>query len=84
MELVKQGVPIHVGEWGSFRNTPHAAVLGWISDLLFLWKEVGWGWSMWNLRGEFGPVDSNRSDVEYESFDGHQLDRKMLDLLRAN
>ena len=27
-------------------------------------------------------MDSGRADVEYEDFEGHKLDRKMLDLLR--
>jgi endoglucanase len=38
---------------------------------------------MWNLRGSFGIVDSGRADVAYEDFQGHKLDRKMLDLLLA-
>lgn len=82
--LVDKGVPIHVGEWGCFTQTPHDACLGWMTDLLALWKEAGWGWSMWNLRGDFGIVDSNRKDVKYEDFRGHKLDRKMLELLLAN
>ena len=82
--LVRQGVPIHVGEWGCFNRTPHAVTLAWMGDLLALWKEAGWGWSMWNLRGSFGPIDSGRADVTYEDFNGHQLDRQMLELLRAS
>jgi len=79
--LSRQGVPIHVGEWGCFNRTPHDVCLGWMTDLLALWKEAGWGWSMWNLRGAFGILDSGRSDVPYEDFHGHKLDRKMLELL---
>lgn len=82
--LVALGVPVHVGEWGCVPTTPHAACLGWMSDLLALWKEAGWGWAMWNLRGGFGIVDSGRADVKYEDFHGHKLDRQMLELLRAN
>jgi aryl-phospho-beta-D-glucosidase BglC (GH1 family) len=58
--------------------------LAWMSDLLSLWKEAGWGWSMWNLRGPFGVLDSDRSDVTYEERGGHRVDRKMLELLVAN
>jgi endoglucanase len=36
---------------------------------------------MWNLRGGFGVLDSDRADVKYEDFRGHKLDRKMLELL---
>lgn len=82
--LTERGAPVHVGEWGCFTKTPHAAVLGWMGDLLALWKEAGWGWAMWNLRGGFGIVDSGRADVAYEDFRGHKLDRKMLELLLAN
>lgn len=82
--LTKLGVPVHVGEWGCFNRTPHAAMLGWMGDLLALWQEAGWGWSMWNLRGAFGVVDSGRDDVKYESFRGHKLDRALLELIRAH
>lgn len=78
------GVPVHVGEWGCYNKTPHQVCLAWMSDLLALWKEAGWGWAMWNLRGTFGVLDSDRSDVDYELFQGHKLDRKMLELLLAN
>ncbi len=51
-------------------------------DFLGLWKEAGWGWGLWCLRGSFGILDSQREDVAYENFNGHKLDRKMLELLR--
>jgi endoglucanase len=82
--LMTLGAPIHVGEWGCYNKTRHDACLAWMSDLLALCKEVGWGWAMWNLRGPFGVLDSGRSDVSYEIFQGHFLDRKMLALLVAN
>jgi endoglucanase len=53
-----------------------------MTDLLSLWKEVGWGYAMWNLRGPFGVLDSGREDVEYEDYKGHKLDRKMLELMK--
>ena len=78
------GVAVHVGEWGCYNRTPHEVTLAWMADLLGLWRETGWGWALWNLRGAFGPIDSNRPDVEYEQSEGHQVDRKMVDLLVAN
>ncbi len=81
-ELEKKGVGVHVGEWGVFNKTPHAVALRWMRDCLDLWKEAGWGWALWNFRGSFGVLDSQRSDVAYEDFRGHKLDRKMLELLR--
>jgi len=81
--LTELGVPVHVGEWGCFSRTPHEACLAWMGDLLSLWREAGWGWAMWNLRGPFGILDSGRADVAYEDFRGHRLDRRMLELLLA-
>jgi len=81
--LEKSGAGVHVGEWGAFSHTPHPVVLAWMKDCLELWKEAGWGWAMWNFRGAFGVLDSGRKDVSYEDFNGHQLDRKMLELVRA-
>ena len=40
------------------------------------------GWALWNLRGSIGILDSERADVEYEDYEGHKLDRKMLELLQ--
>jgi len=77
------GVGVHVGEWGAFNYTPHEVVLPWMKDCLELWKSNNWGWSLWNLSGSFGVLDSHRSDVTYESYRGHKLDRAMLELLRA-
>jgi len=80
-ELEGRGISVHVGEWGCFNKTPHLVTLAWMSDLLALWREAGWGWALWNLRGPFGIVDSARRDVAYEHFEGHDLDRAMLALL---
>ena len=81
--LQAQGVGVHVGEWGAYNRTPHAVALAWMQDNLELWKANNWGWSLWNLNGAFGILDSGRKDVVYESHNGHQLDRAMLELLRA-
>ena len=82
--LERAGVGVHVGEWGAFQYTPHKVVLAWMRDNLALWKEAGWGWSLWNFRGSFGVLDSDRADVKYEEFRGHKLDREMLELLKAS
>jgi endoglucanase len=81
-QLQQQGVGVHVGDWGAHNRTPHEVVLAWMRDNLDLWKSNNWGWSLWNLYGSFGIFDSHRQDVAYESFQGHQLDRSMLELLR--
>jgi endoglucanase len=78
------GVGIHIGEWGVFNRTPHDVALAWMKDNLELFEEAGWGWALWNMRGGFGVMDSDRQDVQYEDFRGHKLDRKMLELLRQH
>ncbi|MBN2213769.1 MAG: cellulase family glycosylhydrolase [Bacteroidales bacterium] len=81
MKLTGMGVFVHVGEWGCYNKTPHKVTLAWMKDLLSLWKEAGWGHALWNLKGDFGLLNSNREDVKYENFKGHLLDRKMLELI---
>ena len=81
-ELEARGVGVHVGEWGAYRFTPHEVVMRWMEDQLTLWKEAGWGWALWNFRGSFGILNSERADVAYEDFQGMKLDREMLELLK--
>jgi endoglucanase len=80
--LTDRKVQVHVGEWGCFNKTPHEVALAWMTDCSSLWKEAGWGNALWNLRGSFGVLDSERADVKYEDYKGHKLDRKMLEILR--
>jgi endoglucanase len=81
--LTDLGVQVHVGEWGCYNQTPHEVALAWMQDCLAVWRDAGWGNALWNLRGDFGILDSGRKDVNYENFNGHKLDRKMLELLRT-
>jgi endoglucanase len=84
MQMQSRYVGVHIGEFGVFRYTPHNVALRWMSDHLELWRALGWGWALWNLRGGMGVLDSGRTDVKYEYFRGHRLDRQMLELLRAD
>ncbi len=77
-----KGEFLYVGEFGVWKATPHDMALAFMEDVLAVWKDHGLGWALWNLRGDFGVLDSNRTDVEYEDFRGHKLDRKMLELLQ--
>ena len=77
-----RGIGVMMGECGAFHFTPHPVVLSWLEDLLATTQESGWGWALWGFRGSFGVLDSTRSDVTYEPWQGHQLDRAMLELLQ--
>jgi len=80
-KLEKAGSGVMVGEFGSLHQTPHDVVLRWLGDSIANWNEAGWGYAMWNFRGAFGILDSERADVDYEDFHGHKLDRKLLELM---
>lgn len=80
-DLQEQGVGIHCGECGCWRETPHDVFLAWFGDVLDILTPRGIGYALWNFRGDFGILDSRRSDVDYEDWHGHQLDRKLLTLL---
>jgi len=81
-DLARKGVGVHCGEGGAFNKTPHTVVLAWLRDVLEILTGHGIGLAMWNFRGSFGIIDSDRNDVQYEDFHGHKLDRKLLSLLQ--
>jgi len=81
-DLAKKGVGVHCGEGGTFNKTPHKVVLAWLRDVLEILTGYGIGLALWNFRGAFGIIDSDRADVEYEDFQGRKLDRKLLELLQ--
>jgi endoglucanase len=81
IELARKGVGVHCGESGCWIKTPHKVFLAWFGDVLDILTENGIGYALWNFRGDFGILDSRREDVEYEDWQGHKLDRKLLDLL---
>jgi hypothetical protein len=83
-EAVKQGVGVHCGECGCFNETPHDVFLAWFGDMLDILTQNGIGWALWNFRGSFGLLDSDRRDVSYEDRHGHRLDRKLLTLLQKH
>jgi hypothetical protein len=82
LKLRARGVGVMVGEWGSHSATPHAVTLAWMRDQLNNYENAGLGWALWNLEGSFGPVNSGRAGVNYETYEGRRLDRAMFDLLR--
>ncbi len=81
IDAVKKGVGVHCGECGCWKETPHEVFLSWFGDVLDVLTEHGIGYALWNFRGDFGILDSGRSDVDYENWHGHKLDRKLLNLL---
>ncbi|OHB61863.1 MAG: endoglucanase [Planctomycetes bacterium RBG_13_60_9] len=81
-DLARKGAGVHCGEGGAFNKTPHPIVLAWLRDVLEILTSYGIGLALWNFRGSFGVMDSGRTDVQYEDFHNHKLDRKLLALLQ--
>jgi endoglucanase len=81
-ELARQGVGVLCGEGGAFSFTPHKVVLAWLRDVLEILTSYNIGLALWEFRGSFGILDSHRQDVGYEDWQGHKLDRPLLELLK--
>jgi endoglucanase len=81
-DLAAQGVGVVCGEGGAFAHTPHQVALAWLRDVLEILKSHNIGFVQWEFRGSFGILDSHRTDVAYEDWYGHPLDRQMLNLLQ--
>lgn len=82
--LARKGIGVHCGECGCYNKTPHAVFMAWFRDVMEVLHARGIGYSLWEFRGSFGVLDSGRTDVKYEDWHGHKLDRALLDLLRKH
>jgi aryl-phospho-beta-D-glucosidase BglC (GH1 family) len=82
IDLLEKGVGIHCGECGCWKKTPHAIFLSWFGDVVDILTKSGIGYALWNFRGDFGILDSGRTDVDYKDWYGHKLDSKLLELLK--
>ena len=81
-ELRRNGIGVHCGETGCFNKTPYEVFFAWMEDVLDILKSHDIGYALWNFRGSFGVLDSGRTDIEYEEWRGHKLDRRLLNLLQ--
>jgi aryl-phospho-beta-D-glucosidase BglC (GH1 family) len=78
------GRTIHIGEFGCYNQTPNDTALAWLADLLSIYREFGWGYSLWNFEGTFGIIGHGRPGARHEMLHGYQVDRDLLDLLLEN
>jgi aryl-phospho-beta-D-glucosidase BglC (GH1 family) len=84
VESVSMGGGVHCGECGCWKKTPHDIFLAWFGDITDILSQNGIGYALWNFRGDFGILDSNREDVQYTDWHGHKLDSKLLDLIKKH
>jgi len=82
IDLKNKGTGVHCGECGCWKKTPHDVFLAWFGDIIDILTKEGIGYALWNFRGDFGVLDSGRSDVNYTDWHGHKLDSKLLNLLK--
>jgi endoglucanase len=82
IDLVKKGVGVHCGECGCWNKTPHKVFLAWFGDVLDILSSNNIGFAIWNFQGDFGILNSDRKDVEYQDWYGHKLDKAFLTLLQ--
>ncbi|MBC8143100.1 MAG: cellulase family glycosylhydrolase [Armatimonadetes bacterium] len=78
------GARIHIGECGCYNKTPNDIAMRWFADLFGLYKEFGWGFALWNFKGDFGVAEHGRPGASYEEMHGFQVDRAFMDLLLEN
>ncbi len=82
IELVNKGVGVHCGEGGCWRRTPHDVFIAWFSDVTDILSSHNIGFALWNFIGDFGILNSGRSDIAYEDWHGYKLDRQLLNLIK--
>lgn len=78
------GARVHIGEFGCYNQTPNEIALRWFTDLFSVYKEFGWGYSLWNFVGPFGIVEHGRQGARYEEYHGYKIDRDLLNLMVEN
>ena len=82
IELTKRGIGVHCGEGGCWKRTPHNVFMAWFTDVIHILSANKIGFALWNFIGDFGILDSGRTDVAYQDWHGHKLDKQLLDLIR--
>lgn len=80
--LSRQGIPVHVGEFGCYNRIDNKTALLWFKDILSVFHELGWGYSLWNLIGDFGIIGHNRPGTRWERIHGFYVDRELYELFR--
>lgn len=80
-DLADSGVQVHIGEFGCYEYTPQHVAIAWFRDLFSIYRELGWGYSLWCFEGAFGIIGHNRPGARFETYQGYRVDRDLLDLM---
>jgi hypothetical protein len=83
-DVEAMGVQVHIGECGCYNKTPNDVALRWFTDLFGVFKEFGWGFSLWNFEGDFGIINHGRPNARYETLHGYFVDRDLMEIMLAS
>ncbi len=83
-KLESENSIVHIGEFGCYNTVPNQAALNWFTDLLSIYKEYRWGYSLWNFKGPFGVVEHGREGTRWELIENFKVDRDLLELLKQH
>jgi hypothetical protein len=78
-----EGIPVMIQEFGVYNQTPHDVTLSYLTDVVSVLNKNKVGYTMWNMIGSMGIINSGRSDCTYEQYRGKQLDREMTTILQS-
>ncbi len=79
-EVYNMGV--HCGEGGIHHLTPYEPTISFFECVMERLKAYNIGYALWNLKGPFGLINSDRKGAEYVDYKGHQLDKRMYDIMK--
>ena len=80
--LAKNGVPVHVGEFGCYDSIDNDIALRWFKDLFQVFNEFGWGYALWEFKGSFGIIDHKRPNTRWEKMCSYTVDRDLYELFK--
>jgi hypothetical protein len=78
-----QNIPVMVQEFGVYNKTPHKVTLDYLTDVVKVFNKYQIGYTMWNMIGSMGIINSGRDDCPYEIYKGKSLDRQMTSIIQS-
>jgi hypothetical protein len=78
-----QNIPVMVQEFGVYNKTPHKVSVDYLTDVVNVFNNNNIGYTMWNMIGSMGIINSGRTDCNYESYRGKLLDRQMTTIIQS-
>ncbi len=82
-DVEAMGVQVHIGEFGCYNKLSNKIALAWLRDLMQVYRENRWGYSLWNFKGDFGIIGHGRPDTHWEEYKGFLVDREMLEIYKS-